>query len=108
MDSIESLIPLNQQNVSHQQERNPGATLMAARKREINEIMRMDSAHLTRLPIRLSHPSHSAQITSGFSELWLKDKYQSDVVFCEICEETVARQKASNSNLIRHLNFSKA
>ena len=104
MDSIESLIVVNQQNDSHHQERNPGASIMVNRKREINQLMKTDPAHLRQLPIRMSHPSHNTQIASSFTEVWLDDRYQADMLYCAACKTFISRQRTNNHNLIRHLN----
>ncbi len=82
MDSLESLIPINQQNVDRHQERNPGASIMASRKRKIYQITRTGPTYLTRVPFRLSHTSQNAQIANSFSEIWVEDKYQVDMVLC--------------------------
>ena len=80
---------------------------MAARKREIQQIMRNDPNRLSRIAIRLSNSSSNTQIETSFTEVWLDDKYQPDMLYCEACKIYISRQQTSNFNLIRHLNSGK-
>ena len=65
--------------------------------------MRNEPKRVTRYPILLSSTRPNNEIPSIFFEVWLDDKYQEDLVYCEVSRKIIARYKRDNSNLMRHL-----
>ena len=75
---------------------------LGARKRKLEEIMRNEPKRVTRYPIRLWSSRQNIDIAANFYEVWLDDKYQEDLVYCQRSQKIVTRSKRNNSNLLRH------
>ena len=76
---------------------------LSARKRKLEDIMINEPKRVTRYPILLSSTRPNNDIASNFFDVWLDDKYQEDLVYCEVSRKIIARYKRDNSNLMRHL-----
>ena len=82
LSNITALLFVDQQPRIPPNERNPGCTMMAARRKEIKHIAKTEPHRLSRVPIRMFHSSHNFQIASSFREVWFDDKYQQDMLSC--------------------------
>ena len=67
--------------------------------------MRNEPSRVTRYPILLSSSRQNIDVASNFFEVWLDDKYQEDLLYCQASRKIVTRQKRHNSNLMRHLKM---
>ena len=67
--------------------------------------MRNEPPRVTRYPILLSSTRQNIDVVSNFFEVWLDDKYQEDLVYCQASRKIVSRQKRHNYNLVRHLKM---
>ena len=76
---------------------------LGARKRKLEDIMRNEPKRVTRYPILLSSTRQNIDVASNFFEVWVDDKYQEDLVYCQGCKKIASRQKRHNSNLVLHL-----
>ena len=65
--------------------------------------MRNEPKRVTRYPIVLSSTRKNIGVASNFFEVWLDEKYQEDLVYCQRCKKIAIRQKRHNTNLVRHL-----
>ena len=77
----------------------------AARKRKLEDIIRNEPMMVIQYPIRLWSARQNNDVAANFFELWLDDKYQEDLVYCQASRKIVTRQKRQNSNLVRHLKM---
>ena len=77
----------------------------AARKRKLEDIIRNEPMRVIQHPIRLWSSHQNIDVASNFFEVWLDDKYQVDLVYCQASRKIVTRQKRHNYNLLRHLNM---
>ena len=78
---------------------------LVSRKHKLEDIMRNEPTRVTRYPILLSSTRQNIDVASNFFELWLDDKYQQDLVYCQASRKIVSRYKRDNSNLVRHLKM---
>ena len=76
---------------------------LVSRKRKLEDIMRNEPTRVTRYPILLSSTRQNIDVASNFFEVWVDDKYQEDLVYCQGCKKIASRQKRHNSNLVLHL-----
>ncbi len=76
---------------------------LVARKRKLGDIMRNEPTRVTRYPILLSSTRQNLDVAGNFFEVWLDEKYQEDLVYCQRCKKIAIRQKRHNTNLVRHL-----
>ena len=76
---------------------------IGARKRKLEDIMRNEPKWVTLYPILLSSTRPNNDVAANFFEVWLNDKYQEDLVYCQASRKIVTRSKRDNSNLTRHL-----
>ena len=77
----------------------------AARKRKLEDIIRNQPKRVIQYPIRLWSSRQNNDVAANFFELWLDDKYQKDLVYCQASRKIVTRYKRNNSNLVRHLKM---
>ena len=78
---------------------------LVARKRKLGEIMISEPLRVIQHPIRLWSSRQNNDVAANFFELWLDDKYQPDLVYCQASRKIVSRHKRHNSNLVRHLKM---
>ena len=76
---------------------------LVSRKRKLEDIMRNEPTRVIRYPILLSSTRQNIDVASNFFEVWVDDKYQEDLVYCQGCKKIASRQKRHNSNLVLHL-----
>ena len=76
---------------------------LVSRKRKLGEIMISEPLRVIQHPIRLWSSRQNNDVAAYFFELWLDDKYQHDLVYCQASRKIVIRQKRTNTNLVRHL-----
>ena len=78
---------------------------LVARKRKLGDIMRNEPTRVTRYPILLSSTRQNLDVAGNFFEVWLDEKYQEDLVYCQRCKKIAIRQKRHNTNLVRQLKM---
>ena len=78
---------------------------LVARKRKLGEIMISEPLRVIQHPIRLWSSRQNKDVAANFFELWLDDKFQHDLVYCQTSRKIVIRQKSTNTNLVRHLKM---
>ncbi len=78
---------------------------LVARKRKLGQIMISEPLRVIQHPIRLWSSRQNHDVAANFFELWLDEKYQQDLVYCQAARNIVKKYKRDNSNLVRHLKM---
>jgi len=66
---------------------------LGSRKRKLEDIIRNEPTRVTSYPIRLWSPHQNIDVAANFFEVWLDDKYQPDLLYCQASQKIVTRQK---------------
>ena len=75
---------------------------LSSRKRKLEMIMKNEPDLVTRYPMRLWSTRQNIDVASNFYEVWLDEKFEKDLLYCQRSQKILTRQKRHNSNLVRH------